>query len=252
MNGAPDATIVPAVSSPTGTLTSNGIQLTEWSRIYLSDSCGPLPSSYSAWTLLGRTVSFTVDLSAAGCGCNIAFYLVSMRTNAQEGTCSGGNSGAYYCDANSVCGVRCDELDLMEANSRAFHSVAHHLNDGSGQGNGFGGNHMPAMPRYGPGGSVIDTNSPFRVSTTFSGSSSSFDSWTTLLEQAGRTVSWSVGSSGYLASVSQSVISGMTPVISYWKAPNGGLDWLDSPPCNTGQPSCGAVTLTNFEISPGF
>jgi len=134
MNGAPDATIVPAVSSPTGTLTSNGIQLTEWSRIYLSDSCGPLPSSYSAWTLLGRTVSFTVDLSAAGCGCNIAFYLVSMRTNAQEGTCSGGNSGAYYCDANSVCGVRCDELDLMEANSRAFHSVAHHLNDGSGQG----------------------------------------------------------------------------------------------------------------------
>ena len=64
--------------------------------------------------------------------------------------------------------VRCDELDLMEANRYAFHSVAHAFWDGSGVGNGIGGTKGWSDNSYGPDGSVIDTNDAFHVSSTYS------------------------------------------------------------------------------------
>ena len=38
-----------------------------------------------------------------------------------------------------VCGVNCDEMDLVEANKYAFHAAAHTAFDGSGRTNGWGG-----------------------------------------------------------------------------------------------------------------
>ena len=85
---------------------------------------------------MGRSLSFDVDLSSTGCGCNMAVYTAQLRQNPSPGTCP-----EPYCDANAVCGARCDEIDLMEASTHAFHSVAHHATDGNGQGGGIGGSH---------------------------------------------------------------------------------------------------------------
>ena len=66
-------------------------------RVYFSDPLLPpsLPPAtygevpYAAWHLLGKRLAFTVDLSAAGCGCNAALYLVAMRQNTLPGSCGG-------------------------------------------------------------------------------------------------------------------------------------------------------------------
>ena len=83
-------------------------------RVYLANKCVEgdfTKTTFAAVPLLGRTLSITVDISAAQCGCNAAWYLVNMAQNTQQpGTCG----GDYYCDANVVCGVRCAEIDLME------------------------------------------------------------------------------------------------------------------------------------------
>ena len=57
-------------------------------------------------------------------------------------------------------------MDLVEANKYAFHAAAHTAFDGSGRSNGWGGgnaNRAFGSAEYGPSGSVIDTNAPFRV-----------------------------------------------------------------------------------------
>ena len=189
-------------------LSAGRIVLQEWGRHYFGDSCGPLPSAYTAWNLLGHRFSFTVDLSATGCGCNLAVYTAAMQQNTEEGTCYGGSNGLYYCDANSVCGVRCDEIDIMEANHRAFHSVAHQYWDGGGRGNGFGGSHGNPGSTYGPSGSVIDTARPFRVHTTFHTSGANgngqLSSITTALVQEGRRTEWSMAPSWYLGGLDAS------------------------------------------------
>ena len=57
--------------------------------------------SYSdgAIYLSGKVLSYDVDLSGIGCGCNAALYLVSMPQNTNATTCHD-----FYCDANDVCG----------------------------------------------------------------------------------------------------------------------------------------------------
>ena len=87
-----------------------------------------------------------------------------MNQNTQPGTCD----SDYYCDANNVCGVRCAEIDIMEANKHALHTTAHTPNDGSGSGTGLGGG-MSAFSKadYGPGGAKVDTSQPLTVHTYF-------------------------------------------------------------------------------------
>ena len=37
-------------------------------RMYLSRSCEMTPDAYASWSLVGKSISFTVDLGNAGCG----------------------------------------------------------------------------------------------------------------------------------------------------------------------------------------
>jgi hypothetical protein len=101
-----------------------------------------------------------------------------MRQNPHPGSC-----GDYYCDANSVCGVSCAEVDLMEANRFAFHTTFHGASDPYGASSGYGGG-VPdnansssgggwSGPRdftaaeYGPGASCVDTARAFKVRVRF-------------------------------------------------------------------------------------
>eukprot|EP00727_Mastigamoeba_balamuthi_P009669 m51a1_g5324 hypothetical protein (133) ;mRNA; r:332995-333477 len=49
-------------------------------RAYIANGCPAswAPGIYHNFPMLGHKLSFTVDLSTVHCGCNAAFYLVSM------------------------------------------------------------------------------------------------------------------------------------------------------------------------------
>lgn len=64
------------------------------------------------FNLLGKTLTYTVDLSKVGCGTVATFYFVSINDP---------SASSNYCDAAQGC----FELDIMEGNRMAFHSSLH-------------------------------------------------------------------------------------------------------------------------------
>jgi len=213
------------------------------SRAYFGTSCSTAeynPKEYFAQNLLGKQLMFSIDLSSAGCGCNAAFYLTSMAYVEKETDCKD-----YYCDAMSVCGVRCPEIDIMEANKHAFRSTLH---DGiSNQelptgGFGGGGKHWVgprdwSSEQYGPGARCIDTNNPFQVAARFPvdmyGKLAGME--VVLLQlSAQRNCELLVDISEYkdpetgddmLHLLGKTLQAGMTPIVSYWKSRT--MTWLD-------------------------
>jgi hypothetical protein len=75
-------------------------------------SSNPVPIN-----LLGKTLSFTVDVSHVPCGTNAALYFVAMHP-------SPGEQWATYCDIMSG-GNACVEVDIFEANVGAIQSTVH-------------------------------------------------------------------------------------------------------------------------------
>jgi len=201
-------------------------------RAYFSDTCNEnayTNTQYTGLALLGKTLRYTADLSGTGCGCNAAFYLVSMRQNTQPGSCN----DDYYCDANSVCGVRCAELDLQEANMYAWHTTLHTADDSSGKGGGYGGGGGWEGPRdftsgqYSPGGLCIDTTMPFQVAASFPVDAAGvLTAVEVTLSQAGKSCPLTISISDYsMAEIGDALAQGMTPVVSYWAADD--MLWLD-------------------------
>jgi hypothetical protein len=238
------------------TSADGGILLGHNVRMYLSRSCDMLPSAYASWSLVGRSISFTLDLGRAGCGCNVAAYLVSMPQNTQPGTCRGGGDyGDYYCDANAVCGVRCAEIDLLEANTHALHTTAHKADDAGGVGAGIGGDHIEKVftpTEYGPGGTIIDTSKPFKVRVSFEPRSRAVwrpggatanalpadDTLHTIrvhLVQRGRGErSFPMASSLYTEGLHRPLSQGMTLVMAFWSSND--LNWFQSGVCSGSDP----------------
>ncbi|CAE7225445.1 egl1, partial [Symbiodinium pilosum] len=228
-------------------------------RTYFSDVCRPGEFSnkrYTSLQLLGRRLRWTTDVSNADCGCNAAFYLTSLPQNPQVSGCED-----YYCDANSVCGVRCTEIDLQEANKHAFHSVLHLAQDNSGKGLGYGGGSSWNSHRdwtreeYGPGGRCIDTRRPFQVEVGFpTDGQGRLRAMTTRLSQGGSSCdlsaqvsaeSYRFGGSSSVAELTRALSQGMTPMASYWSAQD--MLWMDGQgadklgPCARDAPErCGA------------
>jgi len=230
-------------------------------RAYFADECTPGKydhKQYLALNLLGKTMRYTVDLTGAGCGCNAAFYLTSMRQNTQPSECSD-----YYCDANNVCGESCAEIDIMEANQFAWHSTLHTATDHSGVGGGFGGGDSWNGPRdwgsaeYGPGASCVDTAAPFDVAVSFPvDSQGALSAMEVTLSQTGKSCPLSVRLGSYegMAELSSAIEAGMTPIVSYWAAND--MLWMDGPgtdgqgPCTVDDmDACGkSVRFSDFSV----
>jgi len=237
-------------------------------RTYFADSCSGTynPSQYAVLPFQGKTLRYTTDFSGAGCGCNAALYLTSLRQSTQVSGCSD-----YYCDANSVCGVRCAEIDLQEANMHAWHSTLHVLDDGSGIGAGYGGGanwngHRDfTMEDYGPNSMCIETTKPFQVAVSFPvDRAGQLMAMTTQLSQHGKpcNLSITVGPSGYwyggrngISELSQALHAGMTPIISYWSSSN--MLWMDGRgsdgrgPCDSDDPEACAESVRFYDFSLG-
>jgi len=214
-------------------------------RSYFADTChsGQFDhKAYLALPLLNKAITFTTDMSGLGCGCNAAFYLTNMHQNSKISKC-----GDYYCDANSVCGVACHEIDIMEGNAHAFHYTLHSEDDRFGVGGGYGGGSPHwSGPRewtkqqYGPGGECINTSEPFQVTAAFP-----MDSWGMLkamvitLSQAGKpcnltgsvthydgnTTNSAKGSNAGMAALTGSLKAGVTPIVSFWG--HDDMTWMD-------------------------
>ena len=104
------------------------------------------PSVFYQWHLLGKQLSYTVDLSRVGCSCNAALYFISMP-GFNASSSEPDPRGNFYCGANagkpsintSAAGGRgnyCPELDVLEANRFAAQSTPHICN-GTNRGSGF-------------------------------------------------------------------------------------------------------------------
>lgn len=245
------------------TTAASGIDVRFNSRTYLlanegSHTCGTRRAfgdgkNYScvdyqsgAYKLAGQTLSFTIDLSGSGCGCNIAVYAVAMPQNADPTVCRD-----HYCDANNICNVRCAEIDLLEANSIALVSTPHVAGDAAGEGFGIAHYVVPPSKRltsadacpYGPRAEcTVDTRLPFTASFTFSPRGTPFG-YSVTLEQRGRTaaiaspvryISKPRGSGSIADADSANALmrshldNGMTLVLSHWAGKAAAeMAWLD-------------------------
>mmetsp|Transcript_136842 Transcript_136842/g.266170 ORF Transcript_136842/g.266170 Transcript_136842/m.266170 type:complete len:772 (+) Transcript_136842:48-2363(+) len=233
------------------------------SRAYFAEQCNAGTYSnedYLALNLLGKTLRYTTDLSGAGCGCNAAMYLTSLKQNTNPSECHD-----YYCDANNVCGQSCAEIDIQEANQVAWHSTLHSASDRFGVGGGYGGGDGWNGARdwnaaqYGPHASCIDTTAPFEVAVSFpiSGPGGTLTAMLIKLTQQGRScpLTLSLGSYKGMTELSQALQKGMTPIISYWSSDK--MLWMDGKgtdqqgPCAADKASaCGhSVKFYNFSVA---
>jgi Glycosyl hydrolase family 7 len=218
-------------------------------RAYLVESCDDpnnfTPAMYeNKINFLGRTFSFTVDLSTVGCGCNAAFYLSELPGRQKNGNYV--NSSDLYCDANDVGGAFCVEEDVMEANNAAYAATPHRCDAPTSKGyyascdkGGCGVNSYKINPNgYGPGPSfLINTMLPFNVSTNYGTDlNGNLVSVATLLSQGSNSLALphtdkNCGAA-YLESMSEAMVS-MVPIWSLWSGESGAdMSWLDVPPCD--------------------
>lgn len=211
------------------------------------------PNNLMQLELLGKELSFTVDLSDVGCACNVALYLTAAPGRGENGRPYAGLENStqppFYCDANKVGGQWCPEVDIMEANNRALAATPHRCDEPTNghysncDRQGCMQNTRDEPDSYGPGGDyTIDTSRPFRVSTEFPEEDGVLIGMVTTLRQAGRKVVLNHSSceAGDLAALSGAMANGMSLQITYWGDSSETMAWMDAPSC--GRQACNAST----------
>jgi len=247
--------VVTAAGAGAAAVSANGaaLSIAHNQRAYIVRDCAAADMNFSAamfagaWSLVGQQVSFTVNLSSAGCGCNAAFYLVKMPATDENGLPTLGE-GDGYCDANDVGREWCPEMDILEANTAAL-AVTPHRCDAPVSGDHYtscdkGGcsvnPHKTQPSIFGPGaGYTVNSLLPFTVTTAFAA-----DAQTGALASITTTVSQGLEAqfvlshtdancgAGYLEAMTAPLAAGMVPAISVWGDSGSEMDWLDVPPCD--------------------
>ena len=201
-------------------------------RVYLGQQDDLGPNSFYQVPLLGKRLTFDVDLSQVGCSCNGALYAVSMPAYNSNQQLVPGETSEYYCDANQVGGTYCPEMDVMEANKYAMASTPHtcqyvapHYYPSCDRG-GCGANVLDATGyQFGPG-KTIDTNKPFTLSVSFITNGDTLTTLTNDFYQEGRHIQFNSCRPDYLQWMGKS-LPGITVVMSLWGTGAGGMSWLD-------------------------
>ena len=212
------------------------------------------PYIFQEYKLLGKTLSYTVDLSSISCSCNSALYLVTMPGYGSNGQPTPGKYGTYYCDANDVGGVWCWEFDVQEANKYVTATTPHSCSQSPGgyisdcDRGGCGTNsHDKDGNGMCPGGNCkINTDQEFRYSITFG--SSSID---VTLTQGQNTFSYQAcDNGGYISNMQQALNYGMVLVMSYWGDSYSTMQWLDgNTGCGGDCDTSGQAIFSDIEIS---
>jgi hypothetical protein len=172
----------------------------------------------------------------------------------------------FYCDANSICGESCAEIDIQEGNKHSWHSTLHGKADYGGFGKGVGGGGPGwSGPRewstfqYGPGASCIDTSKPFQVEVGFPADPScQLLAMEVTLSQGAQSpcqLKLAIDSYERMPELSAALAAGMTPIVSYWNSVD--MLWLDGKgvdgpgPCAIDSPDdCGKrTTFSNFSVA---
>ena len=264
VGGAPKTIGVMQDAGNSGTSKTDGAAFTLYHgglKVHATETCGDhfTPGNFFFLKLLGKTLSYTVDLSNVSCGCNAAVYLTSMP-GMQNATTPAAASD-FYCDANCADGQPCcPEIDLMEANAHVSAATLHkctfpYWDNPACDGGGYAQSTRDSatgVADFGPGGHKVDTAKPFRASHTFATDGKSLTGMQTSFVQAGGkgTVWLNHTDAGYMASMDFAVKNPMVLTISLWGGAGGTMGWLDSPPCDATiacDPSAHA-TWQDFEI----
>mmetsp|Transcript_133032 Transcript_133032/g.332005 ORF Transcript_133032/g.332005 Transcript_133032/m.332005 type:complete len:447 (-) Transcript_133032:229-1569(-) len=190
---------------------------------------------YAYLKLVGNSFRVNVDMGhhAASCGCNVAFFLVSM-----PGT-GGGDGHDHYCDANCVGGICCAEFDLMEMNKHTLQVTSHACSDykkpparSSSEACDHGGSPTIKFGNggqdFGPGSQyTIDSKKRFEFRMDFPIENGNLVGHVKL-SQEGRTVSKSMYN---LNTIWGALADGMALVLDAWHSED--LTWLDGGVCHT-------------------
>lgn len=208
---------------------------------------------YYTPNLFGGAIEYDIDLSQAGCGCDVAAYIIRMPAHNADGSLRPGNDGSYYCDAMASRGAFCPDIDLMEANKYAFDMTLHKCDEPNAEKHYFNcdqslscGSAIHSGPpkhpydtdeyRYGPGNIyAINTLKPFHVRIDFKNQDDKLDAVELTLSQPGhgKVTTYTMAdrgcAAGYLDDMKDSLQNGMALNISSWGVGDGSsvLDWLD-------------------------
>lgn len=221
------------------------VELLLGARVYFAHACdnGQIKNTdYTAMDYLGKKLSYKVRLGSQGCGCISTMYLANMAQNTELGECND-----YYCDANNICGVRCDEIDIMETSNFGWASVYHVADDPfgvvagyTGGGATWSGSRDWTRAQWRPGGvDCINTTDEMAVSASFPvDAAGRLLGMQVEITQGDCTVTTSQMTEYSTNTFTQQAIdgigdmtdalrAGMTPVLSVWSSSN--LNWLDGP-----------------------